>query len=349
MNQTEKRLNIINLSISIMDKESIQLQVLRLSVIKTDEKIREILNVLEHKNYIEAQKLIGTYIQTPPKNQVLQRSEQNETHYDTLFNIDPKPTSLASELVNYDALLNLEADDILPTNISLDMFNNAQKKEEELPELEEIAEPIEIPAPIVEETNTLNDNKTLKTETETETITSEYPPIPSIQKKFDSMYQHYIPLKQREKHFTSVEAWLLQIAHEGYSESNIYEILNYIHKSFDKSPQEAIELLLITAATDSHYAQFNLARTLYKGNMLERNIEEAFILINQLALNKVYPEAICDLGQFYENGIGVTEDKKRAKKLYKEAMILGVNRAAIHYERVRKETRLFPLNFLSNK
>jgi len=49
MNQTQKRLNIIKLAISIGDNETIQLQMLKLAPLKTDRKIQEILQGL-HRN-----------------------------------------------------------------------------------------------------------------------------------------------------------------------------------------------------------------------------------------------------------------------------------------------------------
>jgi TPR repeat protein len=62
-------------------------------------------------------------------------------------------------------------------------------------------------------------------------------------------------------------------------------------------------------------------------------------LINALALNDDYAEAICDLGQFYEYGIGIDKDIDKAKLLYKSAMESGIKRAVTHYERVNKENK----------
>jgi TPR repeat protein len=84
-----------------------------------------------------------------------------------------------------------------------------------------------------------------------------------------------------------------------------------------------------------------LARSLFKGDLLEKNLPEAFTLINRLAMDDDYAEAICDLGQLYEYGIGIDKDKKRAEALYKEAMELGIKRAKSHYERLRKENKTF--------
>ncbi len=54
-----------------------------------------------------------------------------------------------------------------------------------------------------------------------------------------------------------------------------------------------------------------------------------------------YPEALCDLGQFYENGIGTGKDKKKAEQLYIEAMESGILRAEKHYDRLKKQNRSF--------
>jgi hypothetical protein len=77
MNQTKKRLSIINLAISITDIETIQLQILQLGPLRTDEKIQEIITALKSENYIQAQGLITTYIETP-SNEILQRTVQKE-------------------------------------------------------------------------------------------------------------------------------------------------------------------------------------------------------------------------------------------------------------------------------
>jgi len=77
MNQTKKRLSIIKIAISITDIETIQLQILKLGLLKTDEKIQKIITVLQAENYAQAQGLITTYIETPTE-KVLQRSSQEK-------------------------------------------------------------------------------------------------------------------------------------------------------------------------------------------------------------------------------------------------------------------------------
>jgi len=77
MNQTKKRLSIINLAISITDIETIQLQILKLGLLQTDLKIQEIITALQAENYAQAQGLISLYIETPTEN-VLQRTSQTK-------------------------------------------------------------------------------------------------------------------------------------------------------------------------------------------------------------------------------------------------------------------------------
>jgi TPR repeat protein len=135
----------------------------------------------------------------------------------------------------------------------------------------------------------------------------------------------------------------LKISNEGYSEKEVEEVISHIGRLKENNAiAEAAQLLLICGATESKYAQFMLARELFKGEILEKNLPEAFTLINRLAMDDDYPEAICDLAQLYENGIGIDKDKRKAEALYKESMDLGVKRAKAHYERLHNANkRLF--------
>ena len=153
------------------------------------------------------------------------------------------------------------------------------------------------------------------------------------------MHVQYPPVVEAEESFASVDTWLVQISKDGYSEKNVEEILHYVDNLTESHKDEASELLLASAATESKYAQFRLARALYKGILLQKNAAEAFTLINRLAINDDYPEAMCDLAQFYEHGIGIDKDKKKAEALYKEAMELGINRAQKHHERLEKQNQ----------
>ena len=174
-----------------------------------------------------------------------------------------------------------------------------------------------------------------------ENTNTRYKAISYIDQKYKNMSNQYPPLDSNNTEYPSVRAWLLQISNEGYTESDVEEMIKHIEKLAKTDKAEAAQLLLITAATESKYAQFRLARALYRGEILEKNLPEAFTLINRLAMNDNYPEAICDLAQFYENGVGISKDKQKAIEFYKEAMDLGIQRAADHYERLSKNNGLF--------
>jgi len=419
MNQTKKRLSIINLAISITDIETIQLQILQLGPLRTDEKIQEIITALKSENYIQAQGLITTYIETP-SNEILQRTVQKEQEKRTVqdnntideFNlfstdeeneekseikildfddmlsfsedvVEEKPKKIQKN-IDFDSLLNIDKDDILPHNIELDINHSASntfwdnfekptidtseverdtffdieesvskateeesieelyrekkfQEEEHLEDLYQETEHIEtFEEEIKEELEAL---KPQKKENILELEATKYKAIPYIDQKFKNMHVQYPPVQETLEIFPSVNAWLLQISNEGYSEEEVEAMIKQIDSLGLEHKEEAAQLLLITAATESKYAKFRLARTLYKGEILQKNLAESFTLINRLATNDDYPEAICDLAQFYEYGIGIDKDKKKAETLYAEAMNSGIKRATDHYERIKKQNR----------
>ena len=421
MNQTKKRLAIIKLAISMTDTETIQLQVLKLGLLKTDSKMREILSMLNEHNYAQAQRLISRYIEAPndtivqrtsqvealrkeevsmpsPEEAMIERKEerteepikpltlqekiqqakekaiieefelfteepeenievmQEEVNYDALLDIAPKPKQMSKENINYDALLNVEADDVLVDNITLDIsenqedtfFKEAHTTTSQETQVDNFFHEIETSKQQTE-TSTLNaiaeekhsqEKAIPTTEKEAEqTAVTHYPAISYIDQKFKNMYNQYPPTHTSNDSFSSVDTWLLKISNDGYSETEIEAMIKKTEQLSQTNKAEAAQLLLITAATQSQYAHFRLARALFKGEILQKNLAEAFTIINRLAVNDDYPEAICDLAQFYEKGIGISKDKKKAEALYKEAMDLGIQRAIDHYERVRKENK----------
>ncbi len=435
MNQTKKRLSIINLAISITDIETIQLQVLKLRLLKTDENIQEILSMLQNENYAQAQALITTYIDTPRK-EVLQRtfqkekekrqakesavidefdlfktegeshknteirtldlddmlrleSEGEEAHFmavkeapkeeSRLLDLDDmlrfeeevkenRPRAVHEE-IDFDSILNVKNEDILPDNIDIDISHSANNdfwyqeeshtaqsksvprdtffdevENDETPETVEKKSPI-IEYPFPEHQNDTEEEK--KEETELQTLqetkpdTIIYKSIPYIDQKFKNMQVQYPVLETSDEHFTSIDTWLLKISNDGYTEQEIEEMIQTIDALRSDNSAEAAQLLLISAATESKYAQFRLARTLYKGDILQKNLPEAFTIINRLATYDDYPEAICDLAQFYEYGVGIEKDKVKAEELYKEAKDAGIKRATEHFERLKKGNKSF--------
>ncbi len=473
MNQTKKRLSIINLAISITDIETIQLQVLKLGLLKTDTKIQEIITVLQAENYAKAQRLIKVYIDTPMED-ILQRASQQKVLEDEeptlsktketiiseedqkiidefqLFTTgdDNRPqqkkkkeidindyltdpsntpnTQIDTQEADFDALLRIGPDDVMPDNIELDIsqdpndsFFDISAKEErakldtknvpkdnffDINKDEEISEeqttdndlfntapeeetPSKDPfdtllsietdkkaslikdalakqaatKKILEEktsaTNTLsNKKKTHEPESVTPDASLEkelpkkpkinevpesYPAISYIRQKFVSMRKQYEPIQKGHDRFPTVETFLTTISQDGYKEKEIEETLSYIEKLVQEQKfAEAAQLLLVCASTESKFAQLMLARELYRGVLLRKKVSEAFSILTHMADDN-YPEALCDLGQFYENGISTARDKKVAKELYKKALDLGIKRAENHYARMKKQTKCF--------
>lgn len=389
MNQTQKRLSIINLAISIGDTETIQLQILKLSPLKGDERIQEIIRGLQAENYAQTQALITEYIETPPE-EILQRTPHEETQSEEedeaiiqefdlfrvntpnddekteeIFDIDgfgnTADTPQENTSADYDALLNIKSEDVLPHALDMqqtleteDDFFSAKNTEQpkafdytevvekddffHTDETEESAKiPNESETPLKEEMTAHPEETSLPEEN---TIPESYEPIPYIDQKLKNMQTQYPPRELPEDSFASADAWMMKISNEGYTEQEIEEMMVFIQTLKEKGDiAEAAQLLLISAATQSKYAHFMLARALFKGDLLEQNLPESFTLINRLAMDDDYPEAICDLGQLYEYGIGIDKDTQRAEELYREAMDLGIKRAQSHYNRVHEINR----------
>jgi len=427
MNQTKKRLQIINIAISITDIETIQLQMLKLASLRSDAKLNEIVAGLQAQNYAQTQALIAKYIETPT-DEIVQRISQDDQEiidqFDLFVTTPEEPAEEETELfdfdslteethvkreepkpktqqnIDFDNLLNLTADDVMPDNIELDIshtpkddfFNTSaegipntkeshidtdfipkddffdtveeqttvitetvtetiekddlfkdlvqdtEEKNEAL--FEAPAESPEENGPVVYEEEEANEKEKEKEEpagsaSRTADDPAVYKNIPYIDQKLKNMLTQYPPLLEAQESYDSVNNWLLKISNEGYREKEVEEVISHIGKlKGNNAIAEAAQLLLICGATESKYAQFMLARELFKGEILEKNLPEAFTLINRLAMDDDYPEAICDLAQFYENGVGIGKDRKKAEELYREAMELGVKRAASHYERL---------------
>ena len=161
-----------------------------------------------------------------------------------------------------------------------------------------------------------------------------YRAIPYIDKKFEQIKKEYKSKYIDKKTFDTVKNLLNKIKEDGYTEEEIEDTLFYIKKLIDqKTYKEATQLLLICGSTESNFAKLMLAREIYKGKIFKQDIDEAFHLIQRLALER-QAEAICDLAQFYEYGIGVKKDLKEAIKYYNEAKGLGIKRAIEHYNRL---------------
>ncbi len=181
--------------------------------------------------------------------------------------------------------------------------------------------------------------KTSETTATKENEPYEYPPISYVDQKLRNMLNQYRQIEETSECFKSEERLLYMISLRGYTEADIEKVVDDIKILKDEGKLgEAAHLLLTIATTESLYAQFTLARELYKGEILYRDLPEAFTQINYLASEK-YPEAVCDLAQFYEHGIGIKKDKKKALELYKQAHDLGVSRAESHLQRLESDMK----------
>ncbi len=167
----------------------------------------------------------------------------------------------------------------------------------------------------------------------------EYTPISYIDQKIRNMINQYPQVDESSEQFPSEDKLLDMIRVDGYTEEDIEKTIISVYELEQEGKlDEASHLLLIAAATESLYAQFILARELFRGGILQKNLSEAFTQINRLALDD-YPEAVCDLAQFYEHGIGIEKNKKKAFRLYEDALGLGVTRADIHLTRIEDESK----------
>jgi hypothetical protein len=366
MNQTQKRLKIINLAISITDIDTIQLQILKLNQIKTDTALQEIISTLQSNNYAKAQSLIQEYLDNPPQEEVVQRvdniptpsnlfeevdegSEAIEIQLDDMLKIQQdsyshtvkESISNTHEEIDFDSLLNISQEDILTNNIDIDLSSKKSSVDWN-DTLEFVTE--EIPKDTYLEENISQQPQISNANEISNSYTNQYAPIEHIEEKFQNMLKQYPQTQPKVTLYESTNRWLKKIKLEGYNEENVEEIIEYVKQISKQNKSEASQLLLLTASCDSKYATFILARELYKGDLIEQDINQAFDLMYQLAINDNYAEAICDLAQFYEYGVGVRADKKQALKLYDEAMQQGITRAMRHYDRLsQQKKKLFKL------
>jgi hypothetical protein len=334
---------------------------LKLNQIKTDTALQKIITALQANNYAKAQSLIKEYLDNPPQEEVVQRVDNVQTPSNLFEEIDEESETIEIQLddmlkiqqdsyddnvkqsisnthkeIDFDSLLNITQEDILKDNINIDLSSKNSSVDwsktlefvtDDIPK-DTYLDKNQPQQPQISDTNKVSNN-----------YTNQYAPIEYIEEKFQNILKQYPQTQPKITLFESTQRWLEKIKTEGYSEENIEEIIKYIKKISKKNRSEASQLLLLTACSKSKYATFILARELYKGELIEQDINQAFDLMYQLAINENYPEAICDLAQFYEYGVGIKADKKQALKLYDEAMQQGITRAMRHYDRLYKQKK----------
>lgn len=372
MNQTKKRLKIIKLAISITDMETLQLQVLKLNLLKTDQKVQSILSLLREQNYVQAQRLITSYLEIP-NDTVIQRSSETESEVKTdtssmihdIIPISPDQSLYTEEelpkhntelfsliekieeakenkknIMQYDAMLNYTAHDTNSNNPSNE--NSAVKIDNFFQDQATYTAQKNTFFNSIKEVNVkISSAKKDISPVDISSSDKEYPKICNIEQKFEKILKEYPVVHATDTEYDSVIHLLAKLSMEPYTEADIEQIIKYLDSLQHTDKAQAAQLLLICACTESTYAHFRLARAFYSGDLIVQNLSESFSTINYLAVQIKYPEAICDLAQFYENGIGIGEDKTKALLYYKEAMSMGIQRAMKHYERLQKKNKGF--------
>lgn len=175
---------------------------------------------------------------------------------------------------------------------------------------------------------------------------TKYPPIPDIFHRFKNIALFNID----DKNYTlskSAANWMNKISSFGYKDIEILKISKYIQRlKENKQIDEAIQLTLICSATESNLGKLIFARELYKGDIFEKDHIKACEMTKELALLD-YPEALCDLGQYCEYGIGTKKNLEYALHFYKKAHDLGLERANILYKNLKRKKGFFSFLFKS--
>jgi TPR repeat protein len=167
--------------------------------------------------------------------------------------------------------------------------------------------------------------------------------------KFRNMMHQYPQLEEYEEGIMDeVSSFIHMVSTHDYAESQVEAAVErYQELKGEGQRAEAAQMLIAAATTESTFAQFMLARELFKGEVLQQNYPESFTQINRLA-EEDYAEAICDLGQLYEYGIGIDKNKRHALLLYEEAAEMGVDRAQSHYDRLKSSNPIQSIKSLTS-
>ena len=406
MEEISLRFEIIRLAVELGDYETINLQCQKLRSLSLDDRLNEIIDLLESKNFRQALYEMKHYHQTledeffseeKPAGKAKKKASRETWHEQGLFAVEeeddeeertldleeilrltegvtqvPEPeveeepeeegeeAGMESEMLRLPEEMETERSEEVALESEVPWEEelpeaepeteekveegleerevpeaSVSEKEEELPASEEEEQPVSTTPPI-------SGKKEKKRRFGGSAAPEEkkHPPISYIGQKFRNMIHQFPPLERSEVHPPELERMRTKIADEGYTEEEIEAFLNY-YRDYKKKGQrvEAAEILLLAAATESKFAQFLLARELFKGEVLQQDHAESFTQINTLA-DQNFAEAICDLGQFYEYGIGIGKDRQMALLLYEEAAELGVARARKHYERLKNSRGL---------
>ncbi len=224
---------------------------------------------------------------------------------------------------------------------------DTEDKESENENLEDVLEIlINADSETIDANLNINNEEDLENKETNSPYDKKYPPVSDIFHKFQNIALFYVSDKNYTLHKSSAN-WMHRISKVGYKEIEILKISKYIQKlKEEKEYNEAIQLALICCATESNLGKLIFARELYKGDMVEQDHIKACEMTKELALLD-YPEALCDLGQYCEHGIGTKKNLEYALHFYKKSYDLGLERANILYKNLKKNKGLFSFLFKS--
>ncbi len=381
MNQIKKRLEIIKLAIFMTDAETIKLQLLKLEPFEDDKKINEIISLLRQKQYGQAQALIDLYneedIKSIYEDPTLQPKEDSTEEIGQTLSLSSPQDDEFQIFKNHHARISPQPNindshntystkQYAFANINFDPSDDKIQKDKDKKTIDtyesnliqEIQDDIDdqLISPIKgndmdTQTYKINDlenntkqqdeqDKAILTEKTKPHNTKQYPAIPDIVDKIQQISTNCLD-KEVCVFNKSVNSWIDHIAKIGYTDKGIFNMLTYMQKLKNlKNHDEASQLAIVFGATNSNFGNLIFARELYKGELFNKNDNKAFELIKELA-SKNYAEALCDLGQFYEHGVGTQKDTKRAEYCYKQAMELDLERAKNLYHKMRKNKKGF--------
>lgn len=379
MNQIKKRLEIIKLAIFMTDAETIKLQLLKLEPFENDEPINKIINLLRQKQYGQAQALIDLYndeeIESKYENSRSQiklssPKEENSTEeiqqtitlsipFDDEFQLLKNHythISTQSNIDNYDNIYSTKQYvsaniDFNPNNDKINKIQTSKSKKDKktvnIDVNDQFISPKEGNNMDTQTYQTNNLENITKEQTEEIAtnpvelhVTKQYPPIPDIITNFQNMALCYLD-KEINVFHKSVTSWMEHITKIGYTDKGIFNMLTYMQKLKNlKNHDEATQLAIVFGVTNSNFGKLIFAREIYKGELFKKDDDKAFELIKELASNDC-AEALCDLGQFYEFGVGTHRDTKQAEYYYKQALELDSHRAKRLYSNIRKKNKGF--------
>lgn len=224
---------------------------------------------------------------------------------------------------------------------------DTEDKESENENLEDVLEIlINADSETIDANLNINNEEDLENKETSSPYDKKYPPVSDIFHKFQNIALFYVSDKNYTLHKSSAN-WMHRISKVGYKEIEILKISKYIQKLKEEQEyNEAIQLALICCATESNLGKLIFARELYKGDMVEQDHIKACEMTKELALLD-YPEALCDLGQYCEHGIGTKKNLEYALHFYKKSYDLGLERANILYKNLKKNKGLFSFLFKS--